>query len=327
MAIDNLTFLEHKPTDKHVAVLGVPIDIGKDNVGTDEGPDHLRKYGLTQMLQQIGVQHVDLGNVPCPTREGSQMGNKKVKYLNEIVDVSHRVAHEVEREVGEGHCVVALGGDHALSLGTFAGALAATQGDLGIVYIDAHGDCNTHETTLSGNIHGMMVASAIGEGHEALTSLFAAKLKPENIVYIGLKDLDQGEIDLLRGKKITVETMLDVAFHGLGESFRKIAELQSRVKNIWVSLDLDSIDQEFAPATPILNTAGFTYREITNLAKCIGKTCNLVGCDIVELQPSRDQEEKTTKLAIELIAGLLGAEYNWYTSYMAHEEEKQGMRK
>jgi arginase len=327
MSNDNLTFLENKPTIKHVSILGIPIDIGKDNVGTDQGPEHLRKHGLLEMLSAIRVTHADLGDVNCPTRESAHVGDKKVKYLKEIVEVSRRVASTVEREVGEKHLLIALGGDHSLSLGTFAGALAATKGDLGIIYIDAHGDIHTDDTSPSGNIHGMMVAAALGEGHEELVQLFSKKLKPENFIYVGLKDLEQGEIDLIRKKKLSTETIIDLADHGLSQTFAKIKGLQSRVKSIWVSLDLDSIDQEYAPATPIINTGGLTYREITSLAKFIGKTCNLVGFDIVELQPSRDKEEKTTKLAIELIATLLGAEYNWYTSYMAHEEEKQAARK
>lgn len=327
MLLDSLSFLENKPTTKHVSVLGIPIDIGKDNVGTDEGPDHLRSHGLTEMLEHVGVTAADLGNIACPTRETSTMGDKKVKYLSDVVAVSRKVAGVVEKEVGEGHLVVALGGDHSLSLGTFAGAAAATGGDMGIIYIDAHGDMMTHENTLSGNIHGMMVASAMGLGHHELAELFRIKIKPENFVFVGLKDLDQGEIDLIRSKKLTVETIHDIAAHGLGKAFEKIAELQKQVKYIWVSLDLDSIDQEYAPATPIINTGGLTHRDITSLTRYIGKTCNLAGLDIVELQPSRDKEEKTTKLAVELVATLLGAEYNWYTSYMAHEAKRQAARK
>lgn len=323
-----MLFLENKPTKSSVSVLGIPIDIGKDNVGTDEGPDHLRKGGLKEMFNHIGIKFQDLGNVPCPTRELSQMGDKNVKYLKEIVQVAKETAAIVKTEVEKGNKVVALGGDHSLSLGTISGASAACSQDIGVIYIDAHGDMMTHENTISGNVHGMPTSALMGFGHPELTNILNSKVKvkPENFVFIGLKDLDQGEIDLIRKEKINAVTIMDIMQSGLGLAFEKIKALQSRVKNIWVSLDLDSIDSEFAPATPIINLGGLSYREIVNLSKYIGKVCNVVGMDVVELFPRQDREEKTTKLAISLVAHLLGAEYSWYTQYMDHEAKKQEAR-
>ncbi len=328
MALDNMSFLEHQPTTQPVSILGIPIDLGKDSIGTDEGPNHLRKSGLMQMFNHIGFKYEDLGDIKCPTRELAHMGDKRLKYLKEIVQVCEMSAAKVHEKISAGHKVVALGGDHSLTMGTVAGASVACEGDIGVVYIDAHGDIMTHENTLSGNIHGMPAAALMGFGHPKLVNIFKSgvKVKPANFVFIGLKDLDQGEIDLIRREKLHTVTILDIVHYGFRSALEKINDLQKRVKHIWVSLDLDSIDSQYAPATPILNQGGLSYREITNLAKYIGRACSVVGLDIVELAPRQDSEEKTTKLAIALIAHMLGAQYSWYTHYMDHETNKQAER-
>ncbi len=328
MTLDNMSFLEHAPTKQTVSVLGVPIDLGKDNIGTDEGADHLRKYGLSQMFANIGVTFEDLGNVSCPTKEVAEMGSKNVKYMEPIAAVCSEVAAVVDGKIRAGNKMVVLGGDHSLTMGTVAGAAAACDGDIGLIYIDAHGDIMTHENTLSGNVHGMPVAALLGFGHPSLVNIYkpGPKIKTENVVFVGLKDLDQGEIDIIRQEKIHAVTMLDILQYGFQIAVKEISELQKRVKHIWVSLDLDSIDSQYAPATPILNQGGLSYREVTNLAKYIGKACNIVGFDIVELAPHQDVDEKTTKLAVSLIAQFLGAQYSWYTTYMDHEVAKQVKR-
>lgn len=329
MLYDNLSFLEKTKLDNvKVSILGIPLDIGKDSVGTDEGPDHLRKTGLLEMFKFLNIQVKDLGNISCPTRETSSMGDKRAKYLQGILQTCSKVATLVDSEVVKGSRIVALGGDHSLSIGTISGASVACGGDIGVIWVDAHGDMMTHENTLSGNIHGMPSAAIMGFGHPELVNGYkeGKKVDSQNMLYIGLKDLDQGEIELIRRESLHAITMLDIMHDGLPRVFKEIDELQKRVKYIWVSLDLDAIDVEYAPGTPIANYGGFTYREITNICRYIGKLCTVVGMDIVELSPKLDNNEKTTKLAIELIAALLGGEYNWYTQYMAHEEEKQKLR-
>ena len=314
----NLIFYEKRKVLGNVSVLGVPLDLGKDSSGTDSGPKYLRKCGLQEMCEDIGLAYKDLGDIDCADKRTAEIGDAKVKYLDEIARVAKKTAQVVNNEISLKNKMVVLGGDHALSVGTISGASVACGGDLGVIWIDAHGDMMTHENTHSGNIHGMPSAVAMGLGHYRLVNILkpGSKIKKENIVYIGLKDLDQEEVDLIRNENLNAFTIMDIFRHGFEPITRSIMELQKRVNNIWVSLDIDSIDQEYAPATLMPNFGGLTKREIENLTKFIGKTCKVVGMDIVELAPKLDENKKTGQLAVELIAHLLGSQYGWYTQYM-----------
>lgn len=328
MVLDALSFLEKSTSSKKVSILGVPLDLGKDAIGTDKAPEYVRSLGLTKMCEVNDISYTDLGNVSCPTRKNSLVGNKKAKYLRSIAEVGVKVAKIINEEIVKKNTMVVLGGDHALSIGTISGASAATGGDLGVIWIDAHGDMMTHKNTLSGNIHGMPSAAIMGFGEEKLVNLYkdGRKVDPKNMLYLGLKDLDQGEIDLIREEKLCVITIYDILQNSFKNIFEEIENLQKRVSNIWVSLDVDSIDKEFSPGTPMPNSGGLTYREITSLCRYIGKTCNVIGMDIVEIAPDLDVDQKTGQLAVELIAELLGKEYDWYTQYMNQEEEKQQIK-
>jgi arginase len=322
--INSLNFLEKNKAETEVSFLGIPLDIGKNNSGTDSAPDFIRDAGLKKMLESVGVKYKDLGNLDCPKRENSVIGDKKVRYLKEISETAEKIAKIVSKEISSGRKFLALGGDHSISIGTIAGASDACKGDLGLIWIDAHADAMTHENTLTGNIHGMPSAVAMGFGHKNLVHILkpGKKVDPKNVLYIGLKDLDQGEIDLIKKEKISAITIMDIVADGLKNAFEEIEALSKRVSKIWVSLDVDSIDEEFSPATPMPNSGGLTYREITNMCRYIGKKTSFVGADIVEICPRLDVGDKTKKLTLELIAYLLGGEYNWYTQYMNEEESK-----
>lgn len=328
MTNDNLKFYENRKLIGNVSVLSVPLDLGKDSTGTALGPDYIKKCGLKEMCESIGLFYKDLGQVDCASRETVEMGDIKVKYLDEISRVVDKTARIVRDEIKQGNKMIILGGDHALSIGSISGASVACEGDLGVIWIDAHGDMMTNENTLSGNIHGMPSAAVMGLGHHRLTSVLqpGAKIKKENIIYIGLKDLDLAEIDLIRSEKLNVFTIMDLVQSGFEPVMKSLAELQKRVKNIWISLDVDSIDAEFSPATPMATQGGLTRREITNLTKFIGRMDKVVGFDLVELAPELDKDNKTGKLVVELASNLLGSEYNWYTQYMKNEADKQEKR-
>ena len=325
---DNLSLLETTPRAKQVSILGIPLDLGKDNIGTDAGVGAIRSQGLLEMFEFLKITVRDRGDIACPDRATAEIGKKNLKFLESIVTVAEQSARIVDEEIRNNRVVFALGGDHSVSLGTIAGASAAVNGKLGVIWIDAHGDMMTHENTLSGNIHGMPSAAAFGLGHERLTTIYKKerKVAPENMLYIGLKDLDQGEIDLIRNQQLTAFTIFDILQNGWSPIFTAIQELSTRVDRIWVSLDLDSIDRMFAPGTPMQNNGGLTYREITHLARFIGKNCALAGADIVEYAPMLDVDNKTAKLALELIAALCGTEYGWYQQYMHEEMKKQTLR-
>lgn len=328
MIQDNLTFLEHPKLSGEIALIGLPLDLGKDNIGTQNGPATLREQGIVEALEDSGLTVFDRGDISCPDKTMVSMGDKQIKYLEPIVAVAEELAQRVANEIKSGRKVVLMGGDNTASIGSLSGAGAALNGDLGIIWIDAHGDINTHETTLSGNVHGMPVAAVLGLGHPKLTNIYKSgpKIKPENVVYVGLKDLDQAEIDTLRRYHISVTTMLDIAASGLQPAFVAISALSQKVKHVWVCLDIDSMDEDCAPGTPMATKGGLTYRESVMLAKYIGKVCPVVGIDVTELAPALDKDNRTARLAIELIVNYLGTETSWYTKYMADEAKKQTLR-
>lgn len=325
---DSLSFFEHKALGKSVSIIGIPLDVGKDTSGTDTAPAYLRESGMTRMLASVGIENRDLGDVPCPQREELVIGDKRAKYVDSIATVLQGVAKTVSAEVAAGQCVVALGGDHSIAIGVIKGAVSTAKGTTGVIYIDAHPDANTHESTLSGNVHGMVTTALCGDGHPALTSIGGehAIIKHENLIFIGVKDFDQAEIDWIREHNINAFTPIDVAAHGLEPIFKAITALAKRVDNVWVSFDIDSIDHQFAPATPMSTAGGLTFREIYAISKCIGKTCAVLGTDIVECMPTGDERHKTAYTAVTFVANLLGTEYSWYTDYMAEEQRKQQER-
>jgi arginase len=309
---------------KKVSMLGIPLDLGAANLGVDIGPNAFRYQHIKDKLEGSGFSIEDLGNITCNPRKNLQIGNPKLKYLEEIVRVSEDAAKKVFAVIKKKNKIIVLGGDHSVSLGAVSGASAALKGDLGLIYCDAHGDMNTDKTTLTGNIHGMHLASLLGIGDERLASIYnpSVKIAKENLLHIGGNDLDQGEMKLIEKENLECFRIFDVLSNGLGPLFSLIDKLQSRVKNIWVSLDLDVIDSVYAPGTGMPNRAGLTYREITAIAQYIGEHCTVVGLDVVEYNPLSDIEGKTAELGIEIIAKLFGHNYSWYTNYLEQNKLK-----
>lgn len=307
-----------KKTKSSVSLIGVPIDLGAHSIGVDMGPQALRYCGLEKKLTKAKLTVRDLGDITSKSRRDLLVGNEKYKYLEEIVRVCKKTAQSVEAEIKRGNRVITIGGDHSMAIGSISGASFAVGGDIGLIYIDAHGDFNTDQTTLSGNIHGMSFSAVCGVGLSALTNLhsFNPKLSIENTLHIGATDLDDEEEKLMKEKKVPMFDMQDVLARGLGDLYGMILALSQKTKNIWVSLDLDAIDSLYAPGVGIPSKGGFTYREIVSIAKYIGKKCNVIGIDIVEYNPVHDRDHITADLAIELSAKLLGAKYNEYTEYM-----------
>lgn len=318
MKQDNLSFYENEQNTRSVSIVGVPMELGSDERGLREAPRHLLRKGLERAVRAANAEIAETIFVPCRTPERTVSAGS-AKYLDEIIAASRVSAAIVERAARRGDFVLALGGDHSISIGTIAGASAAhSEKKIGVIWIDAHADANTHETTLSGNIHGMPAAVAMGHGHPLLTRIGGEgrKVAPKNFLYIGLKDIDAAEIEFMRREKVDCVTMLDIQTHGLSHAVRAIDALRRKVDILWISMDMDSIDEEYAPAVGMPTSGGFTRREILSLAHYIGRTCSLVGLDLVELNPSKDAKNKTTALALELTARFLGGEYSWYTDYI-----------
>lgn len=306
--------------NRRATLLGIPLDLGAENLGVDVGPDAFRYQKIVDKLKRAGLEVTDAGNVECADRGTLEMGDPKLKYMGEIVRVSEETAKLSEEVIGRQERVIALGGDHSICLGVVAGASVALGGDLGLIYLDAHGDMNTHETTLTGNIHGMHLASLMGYGTPQLAQVHgeSVKVAKGNLLHIGGSDFDDAELAFISREGLRTFTMFDLLSKNLAPLLGMIDELASQVSNVWVSLDLDVIDSVYAPGAGIPNQGGLSYREIAAITDYIGKHCNVVGVDVVEYNPLQDVNRKTAELGIELIAKLLGTDYSWYTTYMSH---------
>lgn len=300
-------------------IMGVPLDLGAQNLGVDVGPEAFRRHQIIEKLTHIGFEVTDNGNVKVEDRNKLSVGNPRLKYLDEITRVNQEVAQQTFDAITNGRKVIALGGDHSLNLGVVSGASTAVKGNIGLIYLDAHGDMNTEETTLTGNIHGMHLASLMGFGAAPLIRVFNdnVKLPKNNLLHIGGSDWDQGELELVKRENLRTFTLFDLLSHGLAPLLHMIDELALRVPNIWISLDLDVIDRVYAPGAGMPNARGLTYREIAAIAEYIGQRCqNIIGIDVVEYNPLQDDNGKTAELGIELIAKFFGKDYSWYTNYM-----------
>jgi arginase len=304
-------------------ILGAPLDLGAENLGVDMGPSAFRYQGLAAKLSTAGLPVVDLGDVACKRRAEVPVGNPKLRYLEEVVRVNEAIATHTESIIGKSEKALVLGGDHSICLGAVAGASTALKGNIGVIYFDAHGDMNTDTTSMTGNIHGMHLASLMGFGAPELAKVHgdAVKLQPKNLLHIGGCDLDHAEIDLMARENMPNFTMFDLLCNGLGKLLPMIDTLCTQVDNVWVSLDLDAIDALYAPGAGMPNQKGLTYREIAAIAEYIGTHCNVIGVDVVEYNPLQDVDRKTAGLATELIATFFGKQYSWYTQYLADNKK------
>lgn len=314
-------------TPAQATLLGVPLDLGAENLGVDIGPNAFRYQKIIDKLTSAGFDLNDRGNIACTERSQADIGdNSHLKYLHEIVNTSEHTAKTVASIIRQGRKAIVLGGDHSITLGTFAGASAAVGGHIGMIYFDAHGDMNTDATTLTGNIHGMHLVSLMGFGAPELINVHGqingkgAKLDPRNLLHIGGSDFDQAELELIKDQNLDAFTLFDLLSEGLKPLFAKIDALCRRTPNIWVSLDLDSIDRLYAPGAGMPNAKGLTYREIATIAEYIGRHCNVIGVDVVEYNPLQDEQNKTAELGIELIATFLGRQYSWYANYLGNNQ-------
>lgn len=292
-----------------VAVIGVPLDLGTDRRGTDMGPSAIRYARLQKVLIETGHEVVDRGNVSVPVAEARQAGRQNAKFIDEVVQVVSDVADEVEAACRSGELPLILGGDHSLSIGSIAG-MARCIGNFGVLWIDAHGDFNTPETSPSGNIHGMPLAASAGLGAEALTSLDGRvpKVPPDRIVMVGVRELDPGEKQLIREHGIRVFTMKEVDELGIARVMREALELVSAggLRPFHVSFDMDVIDPMFAAGVGTPVPGGLTYREAHLGMELVAEAGGLCSLELVEVNPILDTGNRTARLGVELVASALG---------------------
>ncbi|MBI3763339.1 MAG: arginase [Chloroflexi bacterium] len=291
-----------------IDLIGVPLDFGAGRRGVDMGPSALRYAGLKSALQSIGHTVADGGNVEVPILETCVVTEPKLRYVDCIVPVARQLAERVAASVQSGNLPLTLGGDHSLSLGSVRGA--ARDKRLGLIWIDAHGDFNTAETTPSGNIHGMSLAALAGYGDSRLAALgdgSGPTIAPSNIAIVGVRDLDPGERDLLQHSGAAVFGMEQIDRVGLHNVLSHAIDVASGgVDGIYLSLDLDALDPVYAPGVGTPVSGGLTYREAHMACEMIAETRRLVGMDLVEVNPILDDRNKTAELAVELALSALG---------------------
>lgn len=301
-------------------LIGVPLNLGANNLGVEMGPNAYRYQHIIPKLSQAGISVTDAGNVFCDDRwKVSRGNNPKLPYGDEVVRISNDTAVLVQKAINEQRRPIVLGGDHTVCLGAVSGASVAVDGDIGLIYFDAHGDMHTEESSMTHNLHGMQLAALMGFGAQSLTNVHkeTVKVHKSNVLHIGGSDWDQAELDLVRREGVATFTMDDILTKTFAPLLPMVQKLQSQVKYIWISVDLDSIDAQYAPAAGMPNQKGLLYREIKMLAEYIGKHCNVIGIDVVEYNPLEDVDKKTAGLATELIANFFGKEYSWYTDYLS----------
>ena len=293
-----------------IDVYGVPLDYGSGRRGVDMGPSAIRYAGLLQGLAQL--QHVvrDCGNLEMPITENTPEGDPRLKHLNAVLPVVQRLAEQVGKTVAEGRTPLVLGGDHSLALGSIAGASRHRR--LGVLWLDAHGDFNTHETTPSGNIHGMPLSALCGLGDERLVTLggaepHGAKINPHNVAVIGARSLDEQEKALLREAGVGVYSIDAIDRLGMAEVMHRAMENVSRdTDGIYVSLDLDAVDPMFAPGVGTPVAGGMTFREAHLAVELVAESGRLVGMDVVECNTILDTMNQTAQLAVQLTLSAFG---------------------
>jgi arginase len=291
-----------------IRVIGVPMDLGADRRGVDIGASAIRYAGLNDQLRRLGYSVNDTGNIVVPQPESQPIGDPHVKYLEPIVQVSENLADAVTAALQDGEFPLVLGGDHSIALGSITG-VARVYRDIGVIWVDAHGDFNTHETTPSGNIHGMILGALAGLGHPSLTGIggWSPKINTRSIVIVGARDLDPRERDLLREHKIHVFTMTDIDQRGMSEVIEQAVEVASQASHgFHLSLDMDSLDPREAPGVGTPVRGGLTYREAHLAMEVVAASGRMVSMDAVEVNPILDRENATAQLAVELILSALG---------------------
>ena len=289
-----------------VHVLGVPMDLGQTRRGVDMGPFAVRYAGLYDRLTALGYEVVDENNISVPVREMTRGDNPQARHLPVIVQVLQQVYSESRRITQAGHFGVFLGGDHSISAGTVAGLCRDDR--LGVIWIDAHSDFNTPETSDSGNVHGMPLAALLGYGPDELVNLGqpGRKLDPAHVAIVGLRSVDEKERLLLRKSGVGVYTMRDLDERGMAAVAGEVVRRLGHVDRIHISLDLDSLDPDVAAGVGTPVPGGLTYREAHLLMEILADTRRVRSLDLVEINPILDHGNQTAEMAVELAASLLG---------------------
>ena len=298
---------------RRIRVLGVPLDLGASRRGVDMGPSAMRVAGLAARLEALGHHVADGGNIRVEIAETQASGNKNARYLNEITETCTRIAEAVLATLEEGMIPLLLGGDHSLAAGSVSGVAEfhrRRDEKIGLVWIDAHSDINTPDTSPSGNVHGMPLAAILGLGPDPLAKVYgySPKIAAENAVLIGVRDIDAAERENIRRAGMThVYTMRDIDERGMRVVMEEaLAAAGNGTAGYHVSLDMDWIDPEDAPGVGTPVRGGATYREAHLAMEILADHGRLLSFEIVEVNPVIDEHNRTADLAVELACSAFG---------------------
>jgi len=289
----------------HIEIVGVPMDLGAGRRGVDMGPSAIRLAGLRPRLESLGFEVRDRGNLTVGDRVAIDPGTPKARHVAEIVRVAIVLADTVtDIERGGGFPIV-IGGDHSLAMGTLAGIARAGRRP-GVIYIDAHGDINTPETTPSGNVHGMPYAVALGLAGEPFPDTLRGTVDGAHCVLFAIRDIDRSERPNITAAGVTAITMADIDREGMAAAMGRAIVVASGGDGIHVSLDMDAIDPDEAPGVGTPVRGGLSYREAQLGMELLAASGKLRSLEIAEVNPILDRENRTAELAVELIASALG---------------------
>lgn len=295
-----------------ISILGAPLDLGAGRRGVDMGPSAMRLAGLNSRLASLGYEVEDLGNVAVAQQESTPTGAENAKYLPQIAKTCIKLATMMETVFANSRFPLVLGGDHSIAAGTVAGVsqMYRQRGEnIGLIWIDAHADMNTPESSPSGNVHGMPLACCIGRGPRELTDIFdfSPKVEVGNVALVGIRDVDERERTLVRESGITAFTMRDIDERGLRSVMEQaLAVATTDTAGFHLSLDMDSVDPDEAPGVGTPVRGGMTYRE-AHLAMETVCDCNrMLSMEIVEVNPVLDSANRTALLGVELVMSAMG---------------------
>ncbi|MFK8053898.1 MAG: arginase [Woeseiaceae bacterium] len=297
---------------KPVHIINVPLDLGASRRGTDAGPSAFRVAGLSQSIADLGYKMSSETDIAVPAMETRTPNNPKARFKHEILHVCNELAGEVMQSLDNDQIPLVIGGDHSIAMGTVsgvAGHFQKQQQDIGLIWFDAHGDMNLPEFSPSGNVHGMPLAHLLGYGDEDLSSIQGVKpaVKRENVVLLGIRDVDSVERAFIRESGITVFTMREVDELGMSEVTRRaLAVVNENTAGFHMSFDLDGCDPEVIPGTGTKVPGGISYREAHLLLEECASDGRMTSMEVVELNPFLDIGNVSAERAITLIQSAFG---------------------
>jgi arginase len=295
-----------------IEIIGMPLDLGADRRGVDMGPSAIRIAGIAEHLKDLGFEVIDSGDVSITSREVQTVEDPKLKYVQEISRALNRLFDMVTQCLGKNHFPLVLGGDHSIAVGTISAVsahLRTQDKKTGVIWIDAHGDINTPDTSPSGNIHGMSLAALLGKEIPEIAQIGGdfTKIEPDNSVLVGVRNLDPMEQTLIKDSGIHVYSMEEVDHRGMYDVITEAVDIASQNTGaVHLSLDMDAVDPKTAPGVGTPVRGGLTYREAHTAMEAIAESGRLTSMEVVEVNPILDTHNATAELAVELVDSALG---------------------